>query len=158
MNSQHKSVLFTSAGRRVELVKCFIAAGERLGLSLSTHACDLKPELSAACQIASNSFAVPRCDDPDYVDALFEYCTRHKIDLLIPTIDPELYPLALARERFEAIGTKVHVSGPRTIEIVRDKATTADVLAKHGVPVPQTGLADDVRRSSEDWDWPAFIF
>lgn len=157
MNSKPLSVLFTSAGRRVELVKCFMAAGEKLGIPVATHACDLKPELSAACQVASSAFSVPRCDAADYVDTLLDYCRRHTIDLLIPTIDPELYPLALARERFAAVGTKVHVSGPKTIEIVRDKARTCEVLAQHGVPVPQTGMAEDVKRTPEDWDWPAFI-
>ncbi len=157
MNSKQKTVLFTSAGRRVELIKCFVAASERLGISLSTHACDLTPDMSAACQFASRAFAVPRCDSPEYVDVLLDYCASHRIDLLIPTIDPELHSLALARERFAAIGTKVHVSGPKTIEIVRDKAKTAEVLAQYGVPVPQTGLAQDVKRSPGDWEWPAFI-
>lgn len=157
MQLQSRAVLFTSAGRRVELIKCFIAAADRLGISLVTHACDLKPELSAACQSADRCFAVPRCDAPDYVDVLLEYCADNEIDLLVPTIDPELFPLSLARERFAAIGTKVHVSGPKTIEIVRDKAKTAEVLAKHGVPVPRTSPAQDVRRAPEGWDWPAFI-
>ncbi|MEM7666568.1 MAG: ATP-grasp domain-containing protein [Pseudomonadota bacterium] len=157
MNSQPLSVLFTSAGRRVELINCFVAAARQLGVTLSTHACDLRPELSAACQAASHAFAVPSCDAPDYVDTLLEYCARHKIDLLVPTIDPELYPLALAKERFESIGTKVHVSGPRTIEIVRDKAKTVEVLQRHGVPVPKTGLSESVRNSPRDWEWPAFI-
>lgn len=157
MNSKPISVLFTSCGRRVELIKCFVAAAQKLGIELSTHACDLKPELSAACHVAANAFAVPRCDAPDYIDTLLDYCERHKIDLLIPTIDPELYPLALAKDRFEAVGTKVHVSGPKTIEIVRDKAKTTEVLERHGVPVPKTGLAQDVKRSPEDWEWPAFI-
>lgn len=157
MTFQPLSVLFTSAGRRVELVKCFISAGEKLGISLVTHACDLRPELSAACQVANHSFAVPPCDAPEYVDTLLDYCTQHSIDLLIPTIDPELYPLALAKELFEAVGTQVHVSGPGTIEIVRDKAMTCEVLGRRGVPVPQTGMVEDVRRSPENWAWPVFI-
>jgi len=157
MTSRLLSVLFTSAGRRVELINCFMRAGEQLGIPITTHACDLRPELSAACQFASTSFAVPRCDEPNYVDTLLDYCARQKIDLIVPTIDPELYPLALARERFEAVGTKVHVSGPRTIEIVQDKAMTCDVLAQHGVPVPRTGRAEDVRLHPDGWEWPAFI-
>jgi carbamoyl-phosphate synthase large subunit len=157
MHVKPLSVLFTSCGRRVELINCFSAAARKLNVALSTHACDLKPEFSAACQIASNAFAVPRCDAPEYVDTLVDYCSRHNIDLLIPTIDPELYPLALAKERFAAVGTKVHVSGPKTIEIVRDKAKTIEVLQAHAVPVPKTSLVERVRRSPEDWEWPTFI-
>ena len=157
MNSKPLSVLFTSAGRRVELVNCFAASAQRLGLDLVTHACDLNPDLSAACHVAAQSFAVPRCDHPDYVASLLSYCERHRIDLLIPTIDPELYPLALARDDFAAIGTKVHVSGPRSIEIVRDKATTMAVLEAHGVPVPRTVRFESAEDFPADWAWPTMI-
>lgn len=157
MNSKPLSVLFTSAGRRVELINCFVAAGQRLGRTVSTHACDVNPGLSAACNVASQSFTVPRCDDPDYVAVLLDYCARHEIDLLIPTIDPELYPLALARERFLAAGTKVHVSGPRTIEIVRHKSKTMDVLHNHGVTVPRTACFESAADIPADWEWPTMI-
>ncbi|MEN7538006.1 ATP-grasp domain-containing protein [Aurantiacibacter flavus] len=157
MNSKPLSVLFTSAGRRVELIKCFVAAGQRLGLTLSTHACDLNPGMSSACQVASQAFAVPRCDHPDYTAVLLDYCIRHDIDLLIPTIDTELYPLALARESFLAAGTKVHVGGPSTIEIVRHKARTMEVLQSHGVPVPRTVCFDSAADIPADWEWPTMI-
>ena len=157
MTSQPLSVLFTSAGRRVELVNCFKRAAQQLGVDLATHACDLRPEMSAACHVADRSLAVPPCDTPDYIDVLIDYCARHGIRLLIPTIDPDLYPLALAKERFEKIGTKVHVSGRNTIEIVRDKAKTIEVLEQHGVPVPKTGMVDAVKNRPEDWTWPVFI-
>ncbi len=157
MNSQPLSVLFTSAGRRVELVNCFTAAAQQIGVALATHACDLRPKLSAACQVASKAFEVPSCNAPDYIETLLDYCAREEIDLLIPTIDPELYPLALAKKRFEDIGTKVHVSGPETIAIVRDKARTIEVLRDHDVPVPKTGTVESVRKCPEEWEWPAFI-
>lgn len=157
MKKQSLSVLFTSAGRRVELISCFAKAADEIGISLITHACDLNSKLSAACQVAQHRFDVPRCSAPGYIDILIEYCRNHNIDLLVPTIDPELHLLAKAKDRFAAIGTMVHVSGPKTIEIVRDKATTASVLKDNGVPVPKTAYSHDVRQSSEGWDWPAFI-
>ena len=157
MNSKPLSVLFTSAGRRVELVNCFAASAQRLGLDLTTHACDLNPDLSAACHAAGQSFAVPRCDHPDYVGTLLAYCEQQQIDLLVPTIDPELYPLALAKGDFEAVGTKVHVSGPSTIEIVRDKARTMEVLHAHGVPVPRTVRFESAKDFPADWEWPTMI-
>ncbi|MEE4201431.1 ATP-grasp domain-containing protein [Erythrobacter sp.] len=157
MNARPLSILFTSAGRRVELIECFARAGRQLGRGMTTHACDLYPDLSAACHYADHSARVPRCDAPEYVDILLDYCTQYDIDLLIPTIDPELYPLAFAKERFAAAGTKVHVSEPETIEIVRDKARTIEVLQRGGVPVPRTGKVREVKRTPHDWEWPAFI-
>jgi carbamoyl-phosphate synthase large subunit len=150
-------ILFTSAGRRVELVNCFRTAARELGIEVTVHACDLRPELSAACQVADGCFEVPRCDAPDYVDVLLDHCERHSIGFLVPTIDPELEPLARARERFEAIGTKVHVGGEATIAIVRDKVRTVEVLGANGVPVPRSGVAEDARAKPDQWEWPLFM-
>lgn len=157
MTKASGSVLFTSAGRRVELIRCFRQAAETLGIALEVHACDLNPDLSAGCHEADHAFAVPRCDAADYVDVLLDYCRAHAIRLLVPTIDPELMPLAVARERFAAIGTLVHVSGPETIAIVRDKEKTTEVLRAAGVPVPRTAAPEEVLAAPEAWSWPLFI-
>ncbi|MBO9517214.1 MAG: ATP-grasp domain-containing protein [Porphyrobacter sp.] len=150
-------ILFTSAGRRVELAQCFRAAASQLGANCEIHACDLNPDLSPACRKADFSFAVPRCTEPGYVDVLHEYCEARSIDLLVPTIDPELPFLAAARDRFAQSGTIVHVSSPEAIDIVRDKQKTIEALAAVGVPVPRTASADEARRFSNEWSFPAFI-
>lgn len=157
MTRASASVLFTSAGRRVELIRCFRRAAEELGIALEVHACDLDPGLSAGCHEADHAFAVPRCDAADYAEILLDYCRAHSIRLLIPTIDPELMPLALSRDRFAAIGTLVHVSGAETIAIVRDKERTTAVLQAAGVPVPRTAAPEEVRAAPEAWSWPLFI-
>ena len=150
-------VLFTSAGRRVELTWCFRRAGAKLGREVEVHACDLDPALSAACLEADHAFAVPRCTDPDYVPLLLDYCRENAIELLVPTIDTELAVLAEARERFAEEGVLVHVSDPATIAVVRDKARTVAVLQDAGVPVPRSGPVEAVRAEPEAWTWPCFI-
>lgn len=157
MTSAGISILVTSAGRRVELIRCFRQAAEKLGIALEVHACDLDPDLSAGCHAADHSFAVPRCDAAEYTDVLLDYCRAHSIRMLVPTIDPELMPLALARDRFAANGTLVHVSGAETIAIVRDKERTTKVLRAAGVPVPRTAASDEVLAAPEAWSWPLFI-
>lgn len=149
-------ILFTSAGRRVELTQCFRKAANRLGIEAEIHACDLQPALSAACQLADSSFAVPPCSDPSYAEALLAYCEKNRIDLVIPTIDPELGPLAAHRDRFAAVGTHVHVAGPDLIAIVRDKSLTIDALGAAGLPVPRTAPLEIARAAPADWEWPLF--
>jgi carbamoyl-phosphate synthase large subunit len=150
-------ILFTSAGRRVELTRCFRRAAEKLGLRAEIHACDLEPELSAACLEAESAFAVPRCTAPDYVERLLDYCTRERIELLVPTIDTELDVLSRARERFAQAGTLVHVSAPDVIDVVRDKERTVSVLAEAGVPVPRTARIEDLRADPSGWTFPLFV-
>lgn len=150
-------VLFTSAGRRVELVNCFRRAAEKLGMRAEVHACDLVPELSAACLSADAAFAVPRCTEPGYVETLLAYCKEHAVRLLVPTIDTELDVLSRNREAFARIGTFVHVSAPETIDIVRDKERTVAVLAQAGVPVPRTARIEQLREEPGGWAWPVFV-
>ncbi len=150
-------VLFTSAGRRVGLLNCFRDAATDLGLSIEILACDLAPELSAACAIADQSFAVPRCDDPGYVKKLLEAVQRHGIHLIVPTIDPELLPLAKAADQFKALGARVHVSDVETVQIAQDKIRTAQTLGCSGVPVPQTFSLDEVHQRKQGLPWPLFL-
>lgn len=156
MSNDTYHLLVTSAGRRVELIECFRRAAESMDMAMIVHACDMQPDLSAACQHADKSFSVPACTAPNYIEILFEYCHSNGIAALVPTIDPELRGLALARERFGEIGTYVHVSSTAVIDIVRDKKACSDVIEQAGVPVPRTAMLDDARADLSAWDWPLF--
>lgn len=156
MTHKTLNILITSAGRRVGLIDCFRAAADDLGLDLIVHACDLNPHLSAACQAADQAHKVCRCTDTDYIPQLLDLVEQHKIHLLIPTIDPELAPLAQANTQFAARGTQVHVSSAEVIAIVRDKARTSDVLRKAGIAVPNTATHSQIVEQAAEWAWPVF--
>lgn len=155
--SSEITVLFTSAGRRVELLQCFRRAAEQLSVKTNILACDLNARMSAACQTADAAFDVPPCADPNYPAAIFEIARNHGANLVIPTIDPELMPLAKARPLFEAAGIRVHVSDPDFVTIAQNKVETSRVLAQAGVPVPLTQTLDTVREHPATVIWPAFL-
>ncbi len=137
------TVLVTSAGRRVELLECLRRAVAGLGRTPRILACDLDPAWSAACHLADAAFAAPPCEDPAYPVFLLDLCARERVRLLIPTIDPELRPLAEVRADFRTLGTWPNLSGAATVAVCRDKLATARTLAAAGVPVPETvSLAD----------------
>ncbi|MGH6915422.1 MAG: ATP-grasp domain-containing protein, partial [Geminicoccales bacterium] len=75
------TVLFSSAGRRVALMRCFRADAAALGIELSVLATDMDPAWSAACQEADACFPVPACHAPDFIEALLEICKRWEVDL-----------------------------------------------------------------------------
>ncbi|WP_164738162.1 ATP-grasp domain-containing protein [Frigidibacter oleivorans] len=150
-------VLLTSAGRRVELLNCFRAAADRLGQRLEVLACDLTPGLSAACAMADRAAPVPRATDPGYADAVLDLVRRHGIALVVPTIDPELAPLAAAHPAFADLGCRLHVSAPGVIDIARDKQRTAEVLGASGVPVPPTLPPEALRDDPAALPWPVFV-
>lgn len=152
----HLSVLFTSAGRRLELLRCFRAAAEDLNVELVVLATDLEPDLSAACREADRAFRVTRSHDPKFAEGVLEICARERVSLIVPTIDHDLLPLSLMRARFAEIGTELAISDPPLIEIARDKLKTAEFFASHGIKGPRTGTADDALRAPSQWPWPLF--
>ena len=150
-------ILVSSAGRRVGLIECFRRAADELGLGLEVLACDMDPQMSAACQLADRAFEVPHCDDPGFVDVVCDIARKQGVNLVIPTIDPELRPLACGADRFASFGARVHVSPPEVIDVVRDKLETARVLGAAGLPVPRTADFAEVRDRPGAWTWPLFM-
>lgn len=149
------TMLLCSAGRRVGLLRAFRGAAATLNIDLRIIACDAQPEWSAACRLADVAVQVPLANDPDYVPAIEAICREHGVGLIVPTIDPELLPLAAARDRLAAAGVTVAVSALPVIEICRDKLETATFLATHGIPVPRTLDLALARR--QGWDGPAIV-
>lgn len=136
--SRRLRLLVTSAGRRVELIAAFRQSAEALGIGLDVIACDARSAMSAACQIADMAFDVPSASGADYVPALIDAVERHGIDLVVPTIDPELLPLAQAKTMFAERGAHVAISDPALVAMAGDKLATAAFLAEHRIPSPAT--------------------
>jgi carbamoyl-phosphate synthase large subunit len=153
----HLTVLFSSAGRRVELLNCFREDARELGLVLHVLAVDCDPTMSSACQVADHSLAVPRCTDASFIPRLLEICAAERVDLVIPTIDTELLPLAEARHEFETIGTRVAVSDLETVAMARDKLRTATFLERHGVASPRTVPATTLLEKPDALQFPVIL-
>jgi carbamoyl-phosphate synthase large subunit len=131
-------ILVTSAGRRGELIAIWKeVARSYLGLKAKVFATDLNPFLSAACQIADQSFEICRCSDPEYPSQLLEQCILHGIRLVIPTIDTELQALSESREIFKSEGVEIAVSDPELVRQCRDKRRTANLFSSLSISTPQ---------------------
>jgi carbamoyl-phosphate synthase large subunit len=148
------TILFTSAGRRNQLLGCFREDATRLGIELRVLAADIRPQLSPACHAADSSFTVPRCTAPEYIPALLEICRAEHVDLLVPTIDPELAVLSAGSEAFAAAGTRALVASTDTIAVAGDKLATAQRLAAAGVSVARTVTLENYRSDPAGVRWP----
>jgi len=147
-------ILLTSAGRRNQLLECFRSSAAALHMPLQVLAADMRPGLSTACRAADAVFSVPACDSPSYVAALLEICAQQKVDLLVPTIDPELASLSEAAAAFAKVGTRVVVSSPDAVRIARDKFATTQALAKAGIPVPRSMMLSDYLNAPQSLPGP----
>lgn len=131
------NLLLLSAGRRVELAQSFQAEVRARGLDSRVLATDLKPHLSAACQVADAAIAAPRVTEPGYIDFLLDTCKAQGVRLVVPTIDTELLLLAAHREAFTAEGIHLIVSDESLVRACRDKRKTAALFGELGIDTPQ---------------------
>jgi len=143
-------ILFTSVGRRVELMQVYADAAKKCGVALEIIGGDISPT-APALQFCNRSVILPRIKNENYIPFLIDFCEREQVDALIPTIDTDLLILAENKERFN--GTRVIISAPERVRICRDKRFTADYFRSVGLksPVP----VDDVKNYKGGY--PAFI-
>lgn len=126
-------ILFTSVGRRVELIQAFKNAAERLKIELIIYGADITSS-APALQFCDERVIVPRINDEQYIPKLKEICQEEQIDALIPTIDTDLMILAQNKKNFGK--TTVVISEKDKIAICRDKRFTADYFNSVGLKSP----------------------
>jgi carbamoyl-phosphate synthase large subunit len=140
------NILFTSAGRRVSLVRHFRQALDSLALQGCIVTADVQKTAPAA-HVADFQEQVPPVSDPDYIRRLLEICREYDARLVVPLIDTELLVLATHKAEFEAIGATLLVASPETIEICADKRRTHAFFKKIGADTPEIFDFDEILNS-----------
>ena len=114
-----------------------ISVWKSLSAQHEIHMADMDPCAAGLYLVAEDRrLLVPRGDAPELVPALLAACRARKIDLMLPTVDAEFVPLALARADFEALGVALPISPLDCLRVCRDKH---ELLAREKgiVPVPE---------------------
>lgn len=137
------NVLLTSVGRRVELVRAFREAYARLGIGGKIFATD-SDWLAPAAHHVDHCTLVPEVIDPRYPRILLDICRRHRIDLVLPLIDPDIPILAEIKELLAADGTRAAVVDRGAAAIGADKWSTFQFFSRIGLPTPESWLATDM--------------
>ena len=143
-------ILFTSVGRRVELVQAFKDAAMKNQIDLEVIGADIT--LTApALFFCDQKVQAPRISDPEYIPFLVSFCEENNVDVLIPTIDTDLLILSENKQFFKK--TQVLISAPESIRICRDKRLTGDFFQSVGLKCPMP--VDDFTKYNAGF--PAFI-
>jgi len=124
-------ILITGAGGAAA-----ISVWKSLGAEHELHMADMDP-LAAGLYLVPEAqrLIIPRGDDPQLVEALHDACAARSIEMLLPTVDAELLPVAVARSRFEAMGIALPISPAECLRLCRDKQLLLDRVSGE-VPVP----------------------
>jgi carbamoyl-phosphate synthase large subunit len=148
------NLLFTSSGRRVELLRCFRKAYDELGLRGRIVAADASP-LAPALWVADRACIVPRLDAPQYAEALAQIVRDEQIDVILPLIDPDIPALNAARPLLEAAGARLAVVGPEAEAIAADKWRTTQFFRDLQLPLPRSWLPGELDPASAEY--PLFV-
>ena len=147
------NILFSSSGRRVELMRAFRRAYSDLGLEGKIVAADTNP-LAPTLQCVDRAYVVPPYASAENVPTLVEICRREKIDMIFPLTDPDVAILADNREQLERTGATVFAISAHMVEVISDKWKTNSFFAQHEIPTARTWLPGD---HATDANFPLFI-
>ena len=145
-------ILFTSVGRRVELMQAFRKAANELGVDFAIYGGDVVDN-APALFFCDKAIIVPKIRESNYIPELLRICKEECINALIPTIDTDLLLLAKHKAEFTAIGTEVLIAAEDKVQLCRDKRFTADYFIKCGLRSPKP--IDDY--TQYNGGFPAFI-
>ena len=102
----------------------------------------------------SQRVVVPAGTDLHFVDALLDLCRLQRIDILVPTVDCELEPIARASDRFAAEGIRLLLPPTTVLAVTLDKLALATACAEV-VRVPRTESA--VSTDADSWVYPVIV-
>ena len=152
---EDKNILILSAGRRVELIKCFKNAANALGIYSKIVAADLMNN-APALYFADKKYQIPRIGTDNYIQSIIDICNKENIHLIVPTIDTELLILSQEKELIESnTNAKVLVSNEDVIKICRDKINTQKFFEQNNFGVPKQISEEDIK--NENVEFPVFI-
>lgn len=147
-------LLFTSVGRRVELIRAFRQAFTTTGIAGRIIGTDIDP-LAPALQLVDRPYLVPRFTSPEYVPALAEICRREGVTLIFPLIDPDIPILAQHAATLAASGARVAAVGLEAARITADKWQTVEFFRGLGLATARSWLPGDL--DPERAAYPLFI-
>lgn len=147
------NILISSAGRRVGLVACIRDSITKHDANATVCTIDCGSSAPATL-FAGQTARVPRCTDPDFLEAVLRFCTEHGVGLVIPTIDTELSVYGSASEQFSTVGTSICISNPEVVQICCNKVATHEWLVANGFPTVRQTECQTALSCCADWPLP----
>jgi carbamoyl-phosphate synthase large subunit len=129
------NILFTSSGRRVELLQIFNKYISKYNGNI--YATD-NDETAPTIKIAKNSFISKNIENKEYIPSLINFAKNNNIKILIPLIDPELPIISKNSSKFLENNIFPMISNKKSIDISNDKLKTFNFFKKHKISTPNT--------------------
>lgn len=131
--------MFCSVGRRGRLLRDVKETIGKTGFIIGTDNKSTAPAL----QMCDRQYVVPRINEPDYVDILFEICKENEVKAITTLIDPEIEILATNSHRFHQLGIITLCPAKESAKYCFNKYELYKYLKSKGIRTPLT---------FHDWD------
>lgn len=146
------NILFLNCGRRCELIALFRNALNRRGGGF-IYGSDI--DINAPAMYKVDEAAVfPRTESDEFPEMLAKFCRERNIQLLIPSIDPDLTALDKHRSKIAKLAPdlKLLLAPHETIALSRDKRASRMRFAELGASVPA-----EIKEIGPDMNMPVFV-
>lgn len=145
------TILFSSVGRRVELIEMFKNTAKTIGSELKIIGID-SSNLAPALYFCDKHYIVSKVNSVEYLEELKYIIKEENVDLVIPTIDPELEVLSSNKNKLELeTNAKVLVSTFDVINVCNNKIQTKSFLKKNNLKYAKSLNKDEIDK------FPVFI-
>jgi carbamoyl-phosphate synthase large subunit len=152
-NTKKLRILITGAGGPAAIAAMKSLRAEP---SVELLAADMDPWASGLYLVPPECRTlVPAGAAPDFADTLLARCTTLDVDIVLPTVDAELRPLAQRRDKFAAAGISLLLAEAGALDIILDKLA----LARHCagvVRIPRTEMFGP-ELDPASWNYPVVV-
>ncbi|SFS00272.1 carbamoyl-phosphate synthase large subunit [Agrococcus baldri] len=142
------TVLFTSVGRRVELIRHFLDHASANPGDLRVLGTEIDRFSPAAQLLGDAALGVPRTEDPSYDRVIADICSENNVDVIFPLIDPDILRLGTT----ETSAPLASVD-PESARMVSDKWLTYRWLVDRDIPTAISWLPSEL----VDTGYPLFM-
>ena len=149
------TILFPCVGRRVSLLESFRNSADELNIDCEIIGTDIDNN-SPALQLCDKMHIVGRIDSKDYFTDSLEIVKKYNVNLVVPTIDPDLTVWANHIKPLREIGCNVLISSPEVISICQDKRLTNSFLTSNGFDTPAIFDIEQLL-NGDDSKYPYFL-
>jgi carbamoyl-phosphate synthase large subunit len=147
------SVLITGAGGPAAIA---VIRSLRADPSVGVLAADMDSWAAGLYQVPSAARTlIPPGPAPEFAEILLARCLSLGADIVIPTVDSELQPLAAARNAFAQAGIQLMLPSDFSLARTLDKLALARACAGV-VRVPRTELLDEFV-NPDSWTYPVVV-
>jgi carbamoyl-phosphate synthase large subunit len=104
---------------------------------------------------------IPMGSDNNFIEKVVAVCEEKNIQVVMPLVTRELFPLAANRDSLKKKGIHILVSSANAISIANNKAKTYTFLQSKGIPVPQfhsAGSIEEFKKAAHRLGYPNSTF